>query len=104
MDRGASKGSPARCPRMPLASNAKAGVDSTRMAMKIIVMINCMMMSSFSSESLLSLNTVKSMHPYGEFGERRVDLSFSTSMRVNERIESSRKLFNELGGRFFIIV
>jgi len=36
--------------------------------------------------------------------ERRVDLSFSTSMRVNERIESSRKLFNELGGRFFIIV
>ena len=35
--------------------------------------------------------------------EKRVDLSFSTSMRVNERRESSRKLLNELGGRFFII-
>jgi len=35
--------------------------------------------------------------------EKRVDLSFSTSMRVNERRKSSRKLLNELGGRFFII-
>ena len=35
--------------------------------------------------------------------ERRVDLSLSTSMRVNERSESSRKLLNELGGRFYII-
>ena len=43
----------------------------------------------------------------GEFGvwsERRVDLNFSNSMRVNERRESSRKLLNELGGRFFIII
>jgi len=36
--------------------------------------------------------------------ERRVDLSFSNSMRVNERSESSRKLLNELGRRFFIII
>ena len=35
--------------------------------------------------------------------ERRVDLSSSNSMRVNERSESSRKLLNELGGRFYII-
>ena len=34
--------------------------------------------------------------------ERRVDLSLSTSMRVNERRGSSRKPFNQLGGRFFI--
>ena len=40
----------------------------------------------------------------GEFvSERRVDLSLSTSMRVNERRGSSRKLLNQLGGRFFII-
>ena len=35
--------------------------------------------------------------------ERRVDLSLSTSMRVNERRGSPRKLLNELGGRFYII-
>jgi len=35
--------------------------------------------------------------------ERRVDLSLSNSMRGNERSESSRKLLNDLGGRFFII-
>jgi len=42
--------------------------------------------------------------PKGEnlVSERRVDLSFSTSMRVNERRRSSHKLLNELGGRFFI--
>ena len=35
--------------------------------------------------------------------ERSVDLSLSTSMRVNERRESSRKLLNELGDRFYIV-
>jgi len=35
--------------------------------------------------------------------ERRVDLSFSTSLRVKERRGSSRKLLNELCGRIFII-
>jgi len=30
------------------------------------------------------------------------DLSFSNSMRVNERRGGSRKLFNQLGCRFFI--
>ena len=35
--------------------------------------------------------------------ESRVDLSFSDSMRVNELRDSSRKLLNELCGRFFTI-